>query len=322
MRFIATALAVGLVALAAPAAAQKWPERAVRLVVPYPPGGNVDVAARLIAPGLNEAFGQPFVVDNKAGAGGMIGAESVAKAPPDGYTLFVAANGPLLYSPIIFNRPAYRWDKDFVAVSSISFTPLALQVNPKVLPVASVMELIAMAKQKPNGLTMAAPGAGTTNHLVSEMLQAVSGASWVTVQYKGNAPATTDLLGGQVQFNFDQLSVSLQHMKDGALRPLAITTAARLPELPGVPTFTELGFRDMESATFTGLLAPAGTPAEITARLQAALAKTLQAPDVIARFQAIGAQARAMTQSEFSAYLKSEYDRWVPIIERANIREN
>jgi tripartite-type tricarboxylate transporter receptor subunit TctC len=319
---IAAAIIFGVAVIATPVAAQKWPERPVRLVVPYPPGGNVDVAARLVMPGLSDAFGQPFIVDNKAGAGGMIGAETVAKAPPDGYTLFVAANGPLLYSPIIFSRPAYRWDKDFVPISSISFTPLALQVNSKVLPVTSVGELIALAKQKPGTLTMAAPGAGTTNHLVSEMLQAVSGASWVTVQYKGNAPATTDLLGGQVQFNFDQLSVSLQYMKDGVLRPLAVTSGTRVPELPDVPTFTELGFRDMESATFTGLLAPAGTPAEITARLQAALAKTLQTPDIVTRFKAIGAQARAMTQSEFAAYLKTENDRWVPIIERANIREN
>ena len=307
-------------ALLAPlcASAQKWPDKPVHLVVPYPPGGNVDVAARIVAPGLQEALGQVFLVENKAGAGGMIAGEYVAKSDPDGYTLFFTANGPLLFSPIIFGRAAYQWDKDFLPISSVSFTPLVLQVHPAV-PAKTLGELIALAKKDPGKLLMASPGAGTTNHLVSELLQSSSGASWTTVHYKGNSPATTDLLGGQVQFNFDQVSVSLPYIKQGKVRALAITTAKRFPSLPDIPTFAEAGAKGMEAATFTGVVAPKGTPKDIVTRVSAALAKVLQDKAVIAKFAAIGAEARATTPEEFAAYLKAESDKWVPVIKRANI---
>jgi tripartite-type tricarboxylate transporter receptor subunit TctC len=305
----------------APAAAEAWPARPVRIVVPYPPGGNVDVAARIIAPGLQAAFGQPFIVDNKSGAGGMIGAEDVARSAPDGYTLFLAANGPLLFSPLIFRRAAYKWDKDFVPISSVSFTPLVLQVRPS-LPVNNVQELLAMARKDPGKLTMASPGAGTTNHLVSELLQSLTGVHWTTAHYKGNAPATTDLLGGQVDFNFDQVSVSLPFIKEGKVRALAVTTANRVPSLPDVPTFAQAGVQGMEASTFTGLLAPKGTPPEIVQRLSAALEKILKEKDVIARFDGLGAEARGSTPEAFAQYLAREDARWTPIIKNANITAN
>jgi tripartite-type tricarboxylate transporter receptor subunit TctC len=306
---------------AAPAVAAAWPAKPVRIVVPYPPGGNVDVAARIIAPGLQAAFGQPFIVDNKSGAGGMIGGEDVARSAPDGYTLFLAANGPLLFSPLIFRRAAYKWDKDFVPISSVSFTPLVLQVRPS-LPVRNVQELLEMARRDPGKLTMASPGAGTTNHLVSELLQSLTGAHWTTAHYKGNAPATTDLLGGQVDFNFDQVSVSLPFIKEGKVRALAVTTAARVPSLPDVPTFAEAGVQGMEASTFTGLLAPKGTPPEIVQRLSAALEKILKEKDVIARFEGLGAEARGSTPEAFARYLAKEDARWTPIIKNANITAN
>lgn len=315
-----TCAAIALSAYASLGAAA-WPDKPVKIVVPYPPGGNVDVAARLIAPGLQAALGQPFIIDNKPGAGGMIAGEQVARAEPDGYTLFMAANGPLLFSPLIFNRQAYKWDRDFEPISSISYTPLVLQVNPK-LPVKTMSDLIAMAKQDPNRLTMASPGAGTTNHLVSELLQSLTGAHWTTAHYKGNSPATTDLIGGQVDFNFDQISVSLPYVKEGRLRALAVTTAERVPSMPDVPTFAEAGISGMEAATFTGLLAPKGTPPDILNRLSAALTQVLADPTIIQRFDDLGAQARASTPEAFTKYLAAEDARWTPIIERASITAN
>lgn len=326
--FSAAAILATASALASPAAAQSaapsapaWPERTVRLVVPYPPGGNVDAAARIVANKLNEMFGKPFIVDNKPGAGGMIGAESVARAAPDGYTLFVAANGPLIFSPIIFGRSPYHWSKDFEPISTISITPLVLQVNPSV-KADDVKAFIALAKASNPPLLMASPGAGTTNHLASEMLQKVTGAQWTTVHYKGNAPATTDVIAGHTQFNFDQVSVALPYVKDGRTRALAVTSEQRVPQLPDVPTFSEIGFKDFEASTFTGLLAPAKTPAAIIDTLAQALAKILKEPDVIKQFQALGSEARAMTPAAFTAYIRTVDERWTPIIKEANINAN
>lgn len=309
-----------LAACAAIPAHAAWPDKPVRIVVPYPPGGNVDVAARIIAPGLQAAFGQPFIIDNKPGAGGTIAAESVARSAPDGYTLFLGANGPLLFSPVIFGRADYKWSQEFEPVSSVSFTPLVLQVRPS-LPVKSLNDLLALAKKEPGKLNMASPGAGTTNHLVSELLQSMTGARWTTVHYKGNAPATTDLLGGQVDFNFDQVSVSLPFIKEGKVRGLAVTTAERVAALPDVPTFTEAGV-PLEASTFTGMVAPKGTPADITGKLSQVLVKILDQQDVKDKFAALGAQARGSTPQEFAVYVSKEDARWIPIIKKAGIKAN
>ncbi|WP_454690242.1 Bug family tripartite tricarboxylate transporter substrate binding protein [Achromobacter aloeverae] len=320
-RFLARACAaVALAGLTAIAHAA-WPDKPVRIIVPYPPGGNVDVAARLIAPGLQSALGQTFIVENKPGAGGMIAGEYVARSEPDGYTLFMAANGPLLFSPLIFKREAYKWDRDFAPISSISYTPLVLEVKPS-LPVKTLGELIALARKEPGKLTMASPGAGTTNHLVSELLQHVTGARWTTAQYKGNAPANTDLLGGQVDFQFDQVSVASPFIRDGKLRALAVTTAQRVPMLPDVPTFAEAGIKGVEASTFTGLLAPKGTPPEILAKLSKALDGILKQPDIVKRFDDLGAEARASSPEDFTRYLAAEDARWTPIIEQAHITAN
>jgi tripartite-type tricarboxylate transporter receptor subunit TctC len=323
MRKIAlvAAACAALAMLATPVRAQKWPDKPVKLVVPYPPGGNVDTAARIVAPGMQEALGQPVIVDNKPGAGGMIAGEFVAKSPADGYTLFFTANSPLLHAPIIFNRPAYQWDKDFAPVSSVSFTPIALLVHPSV-PAKSVKELLDLARKEPGRLTMATPSAGTTNHLLSELLQSLAGVSWLTVHYKGNAPASTAMLGGEVQLGFDQVSVSLPFIKQGRMRALAVTTEKRVPSLPDVPTFEEAGVKGMEGATFTGIVAPAGTTREVIVRLQAVLAKVLADKSVIDKFDALGAEARATTPEQFNGYLKAEYDKWTPVIRKANIKAN
>lgn len=303
--------------LAGPAAAQ-WPDRPVKIVVPYPPGGNVDGAARIIADQLQATLGQPFVVENRAGAGGLIGAESVAKAPPDGYTLLLGANGPILFAPEM-SRKAYEWRRDFAPITMVSLTRVVLQVHPS-LPAQSVKDLFDQVRREPGKLTMASPGAGTTNHLLSEFVQDKFGLKWVTVHYRGNAPATTDLIAGHVQFNFDQVSVALPYIKDGKTRALAVTGEMRSSSLPDVPTFRELGFPEISGETFTGLMAPANTPPEVLSKLNATMTKILNDPQVIAKFQALGAETRPMTAEAFTRYLEKEDATWIPIIRKANIK--
>ncbi|HMK79833.1 MAG TPA: tripartite tricarboxylate transporter substrate binding protein [Xanthobacteraceae bacterium] len=313
------ALATALCALAAPAAAQAWPERALRLVVPYPPGGNVDSAARIVAVKLQEKLGQPIVIENKAGAGGLIGAEFVAKAAPDGYTLLVGANGPILFAPEITGKRAYEWSRDFAPISTISMTPLVLQVHPSV-PARTLQEFFDLAKREGGKLNMASPGPGTTNHLLSELLQSVAGVTWTTVHYRGNAPATNDLIAGHVQFNFDQISVALPFVQDGKTRALAVTGTKRAHWLPDVPTFAELGYSQVVGQTFTALLAPAGTPAPVIARLSAAMGDILRDKDVIEKFDVLGAEAVAMTPDALRQYLASEDATWMPVVRKANIK--
>ncbi len=301
------------------AMSQEWPTHTVKLIVPYPAGGNVDSAARIVADRLQDKFGQPFVIENKSGAGGMIAGEALAKSPNDGYTLMVGANGPVLFAPEINKRDAYNWKRDCLPISSISMTPLVLEIHPSV-KAPTFADLLALAKSDPGKLTMASPGAGTTNHLLSELIQSRRNVHWVTAHYRGNAPATNDLLGGQVQFAFDQVSVSLQYNKGGMLRALAVTSPHRLKTLPDVPTFAELGYPDFDGQTFTGLFAPAGTPAAIIDKLHNALVAILKEPGVVDKFEKLGAEAVPMTPGEFKTYLDREDAKWLPIVRKVNIK--
>jgi tripartite-type tricarboxylate transporter receptor subunit TctC len=317
----AVALATGL--LIGPAEAQgpatDWPSRAVRLIVPYAAGGNVDVAARILAEKLQQELGQPFVIENKPGAGGLLGSDTVAKADPDGYTLLVGANGPILFAPEMGPRRSYEWRRDFVPISTVTLTPLVLQVHPSV-PAKTFADFLALARTRQPPLTMASPGPGTTNHLLSELMQSKLGAKWMTVQYRGNAPATNDLVGGHVQFNLDQISVALPYIRDGRTRALAVTGTARLAELPDVPTFTELGYAELDGQTFTGLMAPARTPEAVVLRLHEAVVRILNDPGVKARYAELGAQSAPMTREQFRAYLEKEDQTWIPLIRGLNIR--
>ncbi len=307
-----------LLCLGVGAQAANWPSKPVHLVVPYPPGGTVDLAARIVADGLEKEFGQPFVVENRPGAGGMIAASYVVKSDADGYTLFVAPNGPVLFSPMLFRKDNYYWKDDFAPIGSISFVPLVLQANPE-LGMGSAEQLFKYAQEHPGELAMASPGAGTQNHLISEMMQRLLKTEWLTVHYKGNAPATTDLLGGRVDFNFDQLTVAKQYVTSGKLTALAVTSPERLDALPDVPTLKELGYEDAVSETFTGLFAPAGTPDKIVNELNQALEKILADPAVVEKFETAGADARAMSVPDFQSFLQKEYDRWGTLIRGANI---
>ena len=312
-RILCLSLALVLPSLATAAG---WPEKPIQLIVPYPPGGNVDSAARIIAPGLEQILGQPIVIENRAGAGGMIAAEHVAKSDPDGYTLFMAANGPLLFSPMTFGREdAYDWKVDFVPISSVSLTPMVLDARAD-LGVKTIAELFD--KVKAGKLLMASPGAGTTNHLAAELLKTESGLDWRIVHYKGNAPAVTSVLGGETAFAFDQLSVALAHIKDGKLVPLAVTSKERDAALPDVPTLAETGVADFLAVTFTGVLGPKGTPDEVVTRMNEALTRVLGDAGVVKRFSDLGANARAMSPGDFRAFLMEIDDTWRPVVKAVN----
>ncbi|WP_010137685.1 Bug family tripartite tricarboxylate transporter substrate binding protein [Oceanicola sp. S124] len=309
-------LAAVLALLPVTGLAADFPSEPVTLVVPYPPGGNVDSAARIIAPKMEELLGQPIVVENRAGAGGMIAAEYVKNSDADGYTLFMAANGPLLFAPMTMNRPdAYDWKTDFEAIGTVSITPMALTVR-KGVDITGIDDLLARAGDE--NLLMASPGAGTTNHLAAEKLKADSGSAFRIVHYKGNAPALASLIGGETAFSFDQMSVILPYIRDGSVVPLAVTSSERIEALPDVPTLKETGKFDFAAVTFTGLLAPASTPQDAIEALSAAMNQTLGMEEVKSRFADLGSVASPKSPEEFSAFLSEIDDTWRPIVAEVN----
>ena len=323
MKLLAT---VGLAAIlslgiAATGFAQRYPDKPVRIVVPFPPGGNVDISARIIAQSLSEDLGQTFIVENRAGASGMVGADHVAKAKPDGYTLLVSSNSAISIVPLTNPNAPYEPLRDFATISTLALTPMVVVVNPGV-PANSVSDLIALAKKEPGKLTIATPSSGSINHMAIEMFQGATGTKFNLVHYKGNAPAVNDLVGGHAQTAFDQLTSSLPHIKAGKLRALAVTSAKRAPELPDVPTLEEAGFPGLQAVTFTAILAPRGTPSDVVAKLNAAVNKALQTASVRDRFAANGAHVQGSTPEEFYKFLQSEQTRWSQVIKAANIKSD
>ena len=249
VRLVAALLAAFVLVQPGVVGAADWPSRNVRLIVPYPPGGNADVVGRIVAHALQAKLGQPFVVENKAGAGGLIGAEAVATSAPDGYTFLLSANGPILYAPELAARKPYDWRKDFVPVGTMSLTSLVLVVHPSV-PAKTLAEFVDLARREGDKLVFAAGGMGTSNHLFSELIQSQLHLKWTTAQYKGTAPAMNDLIGGHVQFSIDQVSASLPLIRDGRVRALAVSGSKRVPWLPDVPTFVEQGYANLVGYTF------------------------------------------------------------------------
>jgi tripartite-type tricarboxylate transporter receptor subunit TctC len=297
-------------------ALETWPTQPVTFVVPAPPGGNFDLAARLVGKELSVFFGQPFVIENKPGAGGKIAAEYVKASARDNVLLF--SGNFLLFTPLIVGGQSYDWRADFIPVGPVSFTPMVLVVNPKT-PVTNVRELLELARTDKNGVTMAAPGIGTSNHLISEMMQRRTGVTWTTAQYRGNAPATTDLIAGVVQFQFDQVSSSLPHIQSGALRAIAVTSPQRVPTLPDVPTLQEEGYPGLEAETFAGVFASSSTAPGAIAKLSAALQKIVDEKSTVERLATFGSRAGSMTPDAFRAYLDKLEAIWAPVIKGANI---
>ncbi|HEV2008127.1 MAG TPA: tripartite tricarboxylate transporter substrate binding protein [Burkholderiales bacterium] len=306
-------------ALAATAAAQTYPSKPVRLIVPFAAGGNVDITARQIAPGVSELLGQNLIVDNRVGAGGIIGAEVVAKSAPDGYTLMMGSNSTVSVAPSLYPKLSYHPVRDFAPISLVATTPFVLVVHPSV-PAKTVKELIALAKSRPGKMTMASGGTGSSNHLVGELFQSLTGAKFTHIPYKGAGPAGVDLMAGQVDLLFDQLSSSVGPIKSGKIRPLAVTSRARAAVFPHIPTMKEAGVADYEVTNITGVLAPAGTPADIINKLNAAILKVLSLAATKERFAGIGLEPAPGTPEQFSAYIKEDFARWTKVVKEANIK--
>ena len=295
-----------------------YPEKPIRIVVPYVPGGNIDLNARTVAPGLAERLGQPVLVDNRGGAGGRIGTELVAKAAPDGYTLLLGSSSPLTMTPV-FYKAAYDPLRDFAPTSMISIVPLVLSVHPSV-PARNVKELIALAKARPRRLTMGSAGTGGAGHLAGEFFQIHTGTQFTHVPYKGGAPALIDLAGGQLDLMFDQITTSLPLFKSERLRPLAVTSLKRSAMLPDVPTVNEAGGQGFEVLTYTGILAPAATPKEIVLKIQAALVRVLELPATREAFVRLGAEVMSSTPEAFADRLRRDLANWRKVQDRLKLQ--
>ena len=314
-----SALALLLCWAATQAGAQNFPTQPVKLIVPFAPGGNVDVTARIISIELGKILGQSVIVENRAGGGGSIGATAVATATPDGHTLLMGASGPLSVNPVAIPNLAYDPVKDFAPVSRIHVVPLVVLTNPK-SGIGSIKDLMARAKAEPGKITIASAGVGTMNHLAIELFNHTAGVELLHVPYKGGGPALNDLLGGQVSLAFEQMNSSMGFIKDGRLTPLAVSSRKRSSALPNVPTLDELGLQGYEAATFVGVLAPARTPKAVIDKLNAAVRRTMESPEVLARLRDLGAEPAASSPEEFGALVRSELDKWRGLATRAGIK--
>jgi len=303
------------------AAEDDYPNRTVKIVVPFAPGGSTDVVARILADKLGAEFKQSFIVDNRAGASGNIGADAVAKSPPDGYTLLMATTGVLAINQHLFKNQAYDPDRDFVPVSYTSLITNILVVNPEV-PARSVAELVRLAKAKPGSLTFASSGSGSSTHLSGELFKALAGVDILHVPYKGSSQALIDVISGQVTMLFDNAPSSLPFVEQGKLRALAVTSRRRLPNLPDVPTLEEAGVAGYESLSWSGIVAPTGTPRAVIAKLNAAIDRILATDEVRKRLTVLGVEPVGGPPEAFAAHVRTESDKWGRLIKSAGITVN
>ena len=310
--------AFGVMAVHAPASAQKYPEKTVRIVVPFTPGGGADILARILGQKLPEIWGQNVVVDNRPGGGSVIGSEAVARAAPDGYTLLLTAN-PHGSNPALVPKLPYDTTKDFAAVTMVASAPLLLVVHPS-LPTRTVKELIALAKARPNQLTYASSGNGGPQHLAGELFKHLAGVSMLHIPYKGSTPALTDLLGGHVQVSFASLLAGLVHVKAGKLRPLGVSSAKRLESNPEFPTVAESGVPGFEMFAWWGVFAPAGTPQPIITKAHGDMARVLQSAEVRERLARDGAHAVGSKPEELAAFVQKEIDKVTKLVRVAGIK--
>ncbi|MDQ6618714.1 MAG: tripartite tricarboxylate transporter substrate binding protein [Pseudomonadota bacterium] len=312
------AACAALTLLCGNALAQTYPSKPIRIIVPYTPGGFNDTLGRLLALKFQEAWGQPAVVENKPGAGTVIGTETVAKSAPDGYTLLIVAL-PFSVLPSLYPNTSFSVTKDFVPIVLAGATQNMLVVN-TALPVNSVQDLIALAKRKPDELAYASTGSGSSNHLSMEMFKSMTGTRINHIPYKGTAPAVTDLLGGQVQVMFDNTPNVLPHVKAGKLRALAVTGAQRSSFTPDLPTVAESGVPGYEITVWFGLVAPAGTPKDIVAKLNAEVNRVLALPDTRERFQAAGVEPIGGPPEAFAAHLQREVTKWARVVKESGAK--
>ncbi len=309
------ALASTVLALSAnPASADNWPTKPVRMVVPFPPGGATDAAARIYAQHLGDFLGQSVVVENKAGAGGEIGAEFVAKSAGDGYTLLMGAVGSHAIHAAMPDKPGYDFGTAFVGVSMATSMPMAVAVNSSKISAKNVQELIALANSKPGTITFGSAGPGTSQHMAGELFQAMTGTRLMHVPYRGSGPAITDLLGGQIDMVIETLPALLPQVASGKIRLLGVTTAKRATALPDLPTLMEQGVKDYSVATTYALLAPAGTPPAVVDKLSDGMRRAAAMPSVQQAALKLGADAIATTPADTSQMLKQETSRWADVV--------
>jgi tripartite-type tricarboxylate transporter receptor subunit TctC len=312
------ALAVGICGLSA-AIAQPYPARPIKLIVPFPPGGPVDVTARIVAQHLPRTLGQTVVVENRAGAAGALGAKAVASADPDGYTLLCGNISTLVVLPAVTNNRDYDPGKAFVPIAKVSQNYEVLVVHPA-FPAKSVAELVAHAKVNPGKLNFGSAGHGNATHLAAELFKLKTGVDIVHIPYKGAAEAVTGVLGGQVHMFFGDIAGVLPLMREGTLRALAVSSEARNPLVPDLPTMIESGVPDYVVLTYIGVVAPAGTPSSIIGKLSAAINASLTAPEVMAAFAKLGAEVRPDSPQAFAAFLAAETQKWAAVAKAANIK--
>ena len=299
--------------------AQPYPSKPIRMIVPFAPGGNVDITARIVAPGLSQLLGHQVVVENRAGAGGVIGTDAVVKSAPDGYTLLMASSSVMTNGPALYPKLPYDILRDVAAVGRVAVVPLAIVVHPS-LPARTTREFIAIAKAQGGKLLMANTGIGTTNHLITELFMIRTGTRMNLITYKGSGPALADLVAGQVYSHVDQISSALPYIQAGRIRGIAVTTAKRAAVLPELPTLAESGVPGFDASTVTGILAPAKTPREILQKLNGALGQTLAQAPVKERFSTLGAEVQPSTSEELAAWMREDRAVWVKVVKQAGIK--
>jgi tripartite-type tricarboxylate transporter receptor subunit TctC len=305
-------------ALGQAGAQDKFPSKPVKILVPYAPGGATDIVARIVAEPMRQSLGQSFVVENKPGAGSNIATDQVQRAAPDGYTLlFVAVTSAI--NQTLYKNVTFDLTKDFTPVALGAKVPNILVVNPQV-PVKTVQELVDYAKKNPGKLAFASSGSGTSIHMAGELFKMQAGIDVLHVPYKGSAPAITDLIGGQVQFMFDNMPSAWPHAQSGKLRALAVTTAERSKSAPDLPTMKEAGFANFDVSSWFGLIAPAGTPPDVVNKLNAAMVKALDKPEVQLAFEKLGAVGVKTTPAEFGQFIKSEVEGWAPVVKASGAK--
>lgn len=298
--------------------ARKYPDKPVRLIVPFSAGGTSDVLARLVGQKLGEALGQQVVVENRPGANGNIGTDAVAKSPPDGYTLLLAVDGTIAINPSLYPNLPFNPEKDLVAISRVSLVPLVIVANPG-LKANNAVELIALGKAPGSRLDFSSAGPGSTGHLAGELFENQTGMRMTHIPYKGGGQAITDVVSGQVPIIVTAMATAGPFIKSGQLKAIAVTSGSRIPSAPTIPTLNESGVPGFNVSSWYGLMAPAGTPAPIIKRLHAELVRILQLPDVKARMEGLGAEAVSDTPEEFAAIIHNDLARWAKIVKVANI---
>ena len=313
-------VACAALVLAYPAQAQNYPTRPVRMIVPFSPGGAADVPGRMLMQKLTEALGQQVVVDNRPGAGGTIGADLAAKAAGDGYTLLMISNTHVI-SASLYKKLPYDSINDFAPVLQFGDAPNVLVVHPA-LPVKSVKELVALAKAKPGSIDFASSGNGSSQHLFAALFTSLAGVKMTHIPYKGSAQATTDLLAGQVTVSFPGIAGMIQHIRNGRLRALAVTSAKRSPQMPDVPSIAEAGVKGYEASLWLGILAPAALPKDINARLNAEVGKILKQPELQTSFRNIGTEIVYRAPEDFGKFVKSELGKWARVVKETGMQVN